>query len=156
MKQIGIIFLSIALIGVIVGTLVYIVSFCFNMELIGLLGAFFIVSGMAFLVLGAILMIIDIFFVSKGVKSRDLSNKGEKILAEYQGMERTCLRLMTISGTHVIVCKGFYQGKEYTFRSEPLSYNPKEIIERKNITNFPVYLDKNDPRKYYMSLDELK
>ena len=101
-------------------------------------------------------MIIYCISSSKDKKRRNISVNGEKILAEYQGTERVYYINMTFSKPSVIVCKGIYNGEERIFKSQWMPYNPASVIKRKNITHFPVYVDKNDPTKYYMSIDELK
>ena len=34
--------------------------------------------------------------------------------------------------------------------------NPKNIIEERNIKQFPIYIDKNNKKKYVIDIDSLK
>ncbi|NLD49175.1 MAG: DUF3592 domain-containing protein [Clostridiaceae bacterium] len=59
---------------------------------------------------------------------------------------------------YVINCKwvdpstGFY----YFFKSENIWFNPQPIIDDKDIKELPVYIDFINPRKYAVSIEELK
>ena len=47
-------------------------------------------------------------------------------------------------------------GEVRTFKSENLWDNPEYIIKERNITTFPVYIDINNRKKYYLSLEEFE
>ncbi len=41
------------------------------------------------------------------------------------------------------------------FKSRNIWSNPEDIIEEKNIKQFPVYIDKNNKKKYFVDIDIL-
>ena len=53
-----------------------------------------------------------------------------------------------------IICKSDnLEISEYV--SENIWCNPETIIKERNITSFPVYLDPENPKKYYLSTEEI-
>ena len=43
----------------------------------------------------------------------------------------------------------------YTFKSPNIWGNPEPQMKAKGLTNIPVYIDRGNPKKYYVSVDEL-
>lgn len=65
-----------------------------------------------------------------------------------------------VNGKHPykVVCRWIDPGnaKEYQFTSKNLWPNPEDIITEKNITEFPVYIDKNNKDIYFVDTSIIK
>lgn len=46
-------------------------------------------------------------------------------------------------------------GKTYIYRSEPLRFNPERYMMEHGITTLPVYVDRDNPRRYFVDTGEL-
>ena len=92
------------------------------------------------------------------IRKKTLYQKGEKIIAYLSYVDTNCLTTIQGKNPYYIVCKYVDEvtGQEREFKSEYFYFDPNPIIEEKNITTFPVYIDKKNPKKYYVSLEELK
>lgn len=57
-----------------------------------------------------------------------------------------------------IICEwnNSLDNKKYIFKSKNIWMNPKNIIEERNIKQFPIYIDKNNKKKYVIDIDSLK
>lgn len=57
-----------------------------------------------------------------------------------------------------IICEWInpVDNEEYMFKSRNIWINPEDIIEERNIKQFPVYIDKNNKKKYVVDIDILE
>ena len=96
--------------------------------------------------------------ILKITKKSSLLENGELVIANLE--EITMNYSYSVNDRHpwIIICSGedAITGEKYTFKSENIWYNPEPIIQEKNITTFNVYVDKNNHKRYYVSLDDLK
>lgn len=86
-----------------------------------------------------------------------LRETGSRIDANY--IETVINPSYTINGQHPynIICEwnNPMDNKKYIFRSKNIWVNPESIIEDRNITTFPVYIDMNNKKKYVIDIDGL-
>lgn len=112
--------------------------------------------------LGLIVIIIGINgLVSKVRKKRIvkiLKENGQLIYADY--VETVCNTSYSLNDRHPynINCEwtNTLNGKKYLFKSDNIWFNPEKIIREKNIKTFPIYIDMNSMKNYYMDLEELE
>ena len=45
--------------------------------------------------------------------------------------------------------------KKYIFKSKNIWINPENLMEEKNIKIFPVYINLNDKKQYFLDVDSL-
>lgn len=112
------------------------------------LGIFFIIIGLVFLVVGVIPMVIR---VKKKNNNKKLLEIGEKIYADFVEVRRNYSYSVNNRNPYLIICEK--DGVEY--KSGNLWKNPESLIEERNIKSFPVYIDPQKPKKYYLSLEEI-
>lgn len=111
--------------------------------------------------LGLISLIIGVTGISakaRGKKSeRRLKENGELIYADY--VETIINTSYSVNGRYPykIICEWTnpVDSEEYMFKSKNIWSNPEDIIEEKNIKQFPVYIDKNNKKKYLVDIDIL-
>lgn len=96
--------------------------------------------------------------INKISGKKKLMETGERILAEFN--EVTINFSYSVNNRHpyIIICKGRdgISGENRIFKSENIWYNPEPIIQERNIKTFPVYIDTNNPKRYYLSLEEIE
>lgn len=111
--------------------------------------------------LGLISLIIGVTGISakaRGKKSeKRLKENGELIYADY--VETIINTSYSVNGRYPykIICEWTnpVDSEEYMFKSKNIWSNPEDIIEEKNIKQFPVYIDKNNKKKYLVDIDIL-
>lgn len=111
--------------------------------------------------LGLISLIIGVTGISaksRGKKSeKRLKENGELIYADY--VETIINTSYSVNGRHPykIICEWTnpVDSEEYTFKSKNIWSNPEDIVEERNIKQFPVYIDKNNKKKYFVDIDIL-
>lgn len=86
---------------------------------------------------------------------KELLENGKKIIVNFREVNRSRRRG---SGLHYfIICVGKdFNGDFRYFKSEAILIDPKPIIDERNITTFYVYIDENNPKKYYLSLENIE
>lgn len=110
-----------------------------------------LIIGIIFSLCGGIPLLI---FIKKGKNAEYLMKNGNSINVEFDRIEIN--RSYTVNGRspYRIVCHGI--GNDYNeYESENIWINPERYIADKNITNFVVYVDPENPKKYCMPLEEL-
>jgi hypothetical protein len=113
-----------------------------------------ILGGIAF-VFGMLMIIHDI--KAKNTKLELLKN-GEYINAEIEEViYNTSVTFNRIS-PFFITCKWKNpdDGNIYLFKSENIWYNPEDTIKQRNITTLPVYINRENLKKYFVSLENLE
>lgn len=96
--------------------------------------------------------------INKMGGKKKLIETGDKIFAEFQEVIVNYSYSVNNRCPYNIICKGRdnITGQTRTFKSENIWDNPEYIIREKNITTFPVYIDTNNPKKYYLSLEGIE
>ena len=96
--------------------------------------------------------------VAKKRNENNLKLDGEPINASY--VETITNKFYSVNGRHPyrIICEWINpdDGEKYIFKSNNLWVNPENIIKEKNISNFIVYIDMNNKKKYVIDIDTLK
>ena len=92
---------------------------------------------------------------NKKARNKKLMEIGEQIYVEFDDV--IVDRSYSVNNVHPykIICHS-NQYENIRFISERIWKNPKYIIDQRNITTFLVYIDSEDPSKYYMPLEEIK
>lgn len=98
--------------------------------------------------------------ISKVIKSnnkRNLISTGEKIEAEFVEVILNEFIMNNNRNPYIITCKWKdpINGETYLFKTENIWNDPSDIIKKKNIKTFTVYIDKNNKKQYFVNLDNL-
>lgn len=111
--------------------------------------------GLIFLIIGGTGILLK---VSKKKLENRLKKDGELIYADYD--ETIINTSYSINRRHPykIICEWInpVDNEEYMFKSRNIWINPEDIIEERNIKQFPVYIDKNNKKKYVVDIDILE
>lgn len=113
-------------------------------------------------IVGIVFLLVGLSFVMvKGIKSsqkKRLIANGNRIFADFSDIVANTQIMMNGKHPYNIIChwKNPLDGKLYILKSENVWVNPRSIIESREITSFPVYMDVNNPKKYYISLDRIE
>ena len=111
--------------------------------------------GSIFLIIGGTGILLK---VSKKKLENRLKKDGELIYADYD--ETIINTSYSINRRHPykIICEWInpVDNEEYMFKSRNIWINPEDIIEERNIKQFPVYIDKNNKKKYVVDIDILE
>lgn len=110
--------------------------------------------GLIFFIIGGTGIIIKI----KRIKlEKNLKENGEVIYANY--VETIINTSYKVNGKHPynIICEwnNPEDNKKYIFKSKNIWLNPEHIIEKRNIKEFPIYLDNKNKKKYVIDIDSL-
>lgn len=125
-----------------------------GMKSLNLLFLIFPGIGLIFLTIGGI----GIFVKIKRRKlEKNLKENGQLIYADY--VETMVNTSYSINGRHpyYIICEWNhpFDDKNYIFKSKNIWVNPKNMIEKRNIKQFPVYINKDCLKKYVVDTDIL-
>jgi len=95
---------------------------------------------------------------NKARGKKKMLETGDKIYADFKEVTINYSYSVNNKNPYIIICTGKDNatGKIRTFKSENLWDNPEYIIKERNITTFPVYIDINNRKKYYLSLEEIE
>jgi len=112
----------------------------------------FILFALLFVVIGAVMML---FALRRYLLRRELLRCGNIVRAEFDSVMPGSSKVNDMS-SYIIRCKWTdKRGDAYVLDSENLWFDPAPIIEEKRIKKFPVYMDPQNPKRYYISVDEL-
>ena len=107
-----------------------------------------LVDSVIFIVIGLILLI-----------KYHKNNKIYKRLKENGTLVSARIVNISKSGysSYIINCEfdGF-DGKIYQYKSEPLNFNPADILNYKGMNKIPVYVDMSDLKYYYVDVSSLR
>lgn len=109
--------------------------------------------GVAFL---AVTLILLLHRGSQKRQKKRLLEHGERVYATISGVERNYL--VQINGRPPYYIECWWQdsmGNVHVFKSENLMENPAPLLQAWNLTELPVYLDYDNPKKYYVDVSEL-
>jgi len=121
------------------------------------------VSSFVFLLIGAIFFVMGLIFflVVAAVKRRQESLRSQGIRIDaavdqvanvYWGQYNYGYRMPC---TITLRWENQRDGKTYIYRSEPLSFNPENYMKDHHITTLPVYIDRENPKRYYVDVSQL-
>lgn len=96
--------------------------------------------------------------LNKASGKKQMLETGDKIYADFKEVTINYSYSVNKRHPYIIICTGkdSVTGEVRTFKSENLWDNPEYIIKERNITTFPVYIDINNRKKYYLSLEEIE
>lgn len=110
--------------------------------------------GLIFLIIGGTGILVKI---NKKKLEKRLKENGKLIYSDY--VETVLNTSYRVNGKcpYNIVCEwnNPLDSKKYIFKSKNIWINPENIIEEKNIKQFPIYIDNNDKNKYIIDIDIL-
>jgi len=115
-----------------------------------------------FFILGLILLsvafIITFIKIKKKRRHKELMASGRKIYADITEITKNFSYTVNGRSPFLIVCKWVdpSTGLFYFFRSENIWFNPQPILEEKGIKSLAVYIDRESPKKYAVSLEEVE
>lgn len=92
--------------------------------------------------------------IAKKNKNNRLMETGTMISVEFDRVELNTSYQVNGRSPYRIVCRGV-ENDYNEYISENLWKNPERFIKDREINNFSVYIDVENPKKYYMPLDEL-
>mgnify|MGYP004505424933 FL=1 len=105
--------------------------------------------GLIFFLIGGIGLLVPIM---KGKKYERLRESGTLVYANY--VETVYNMVYSVNGSHPynIICEwnNSDDGKKYLLRSGNLWVDPTRTIEEKQIKEFPVYINLNNKKKYFI------
>lgn len=116
---------------------------------------FFPLLGLIFAVIGFVF----IFNKVMKVKNRKyLMENGQLVYAEITGVNYNRSYRVNGISPYVITCKWVDSstGLFYFFTSENIWFDPEPIINERDIKTLPVYIDRDNPKKYAVSSEELE
>ena len=91
-------------------------------------------------------------------KEKDLRENGELVYATY--LETIINRNVMVNGRNpynvIVQWNNPEDGKKYLLKSKNIYFNPERLIEERNIKMFPVYINPNKKKQYFIDVDILK
>ncbi len=110
--------------------------------------------GLIFLIMGVIGIIVRI---NKKIVEKYLKKNGEMIYGDYVETVFNTSYHVNGKNPYNIICEwnNPLDNKKYIFRSKNMWINPENIIKEKNISQFPIYIDRNNKNKYTIDIDVL-
>ncbi len=111
--------------------------------------------------LGSIFLLIGVIGLAvlshKKKKEKNLRENGELVYAAYS---ETIMNMnIRVNGRHpyniIVQWNNPEDGKKYLLKSKNIYFNPEMIIEERNIKTFPVYMNPNNKKKYFVDVDIL-
>lgn len=110
--------------------------------------------GLVFFIIGSIGILIKI---NKRNLEKKLKEEGELIYANY--IETILNTSYSVNGRHPynIICEwnNPEDNKNYILKSKNIWMNPERIMQEKNITTFPVYINLENKKQYFIDLNSL-
>lgn len=106
---------------------------------------------------GSICIIAGFFILYPDIKSihlKKLKKYGRRIDAKIDDISLNTNYSVNGQHPYIIECSYFDEIKDkfYSFTSQNIWINLQPIINAKNITTIPVYIDENDSRKYFVDI----
>lgn len=110
------------------------------------------ILGLVFFLIGFLPLL---FMRSSAKMHKRLKETGERVLADFNQVELNSSLKVNNRSPYRIICQWkdpFAPSKVYLFYSENIWFNPEQYINSKQI---PVYMDRKNPKKYYMDVSFL-
>lgn len=113
----------------------------------------FIPIGLLFILIGAVSLIM---MIRRNSNKNKLIESGFRVMADITDIINSNIELNNRKGKHII-CERIDEvsGAIYRYKSDVIWSDPSKIIEWKNITKLPVYIDKNNKKNYYVDISQL-
>lgn len=111
---------------------------------------------------GLILLISAISIVLISIKKKKFNKRlltdGTKVYAEISEVTINTTFSMNHRHPFVIICKWIdpLTGLFYFYKSGSIWFNPQPILKDKGIDHLAVYIDKENPKNYFVSLYEIE
>lgn len=111
--------------------------------------------------IGSIFLLIGViglaFLLHKKKKEKNLRENGELVYATYS---ETILNVnVRVNGRYpyniIVEWNNPEDGKKYLLKSKNIYFNPEMLIEERNIKTFPVYINPNNKKQYFVDVDIL-
>ena len=111
--------------------------------------------------IGSIFLLIGViglaFLLHKKRKERTLRESGKLVYATYS---ETILNVnVRVNGRYpyniIVEWNNPEDGKKYLLKSKNIYFNPEMLIEERNIKTFPVYINPNNKKQYFVDVDIL-
>ena len=103
----------------------------------------------------AVMFIIEL---RKNIKMKNLLASGQYIMAKIDSINLNIN--YSVNGRHPynIICKYYddYKDVTYIYKSDNLWFDPEEIIASRGIEELKVYIDRSNPKKYYVDTTVLE
>jgi hypothetical protein len=115
-----------------------------------------------FFIVGLVLFsigLIPILYHRKKKRTYDiLVENGQKIFATIVKVTPNTHFRVNGSNSYVILCKWIdpITGNTFLYKTPSLWFNPEPIIAERGITILPVYLDRANPQKYFVSTEQIE
>ena len=95
--------------------------------------------------------------INKSSLEKRLKENGEVVYANYSETILNTMYKVNGKSPYIIICEWVnpVDNKRYIFKSKNIWIYPNNIIEEKNIKQFPVYIDKENKNKYFVDVDFL-
>lgn len=94
----------------------------------------------------------------KNKRYKELIEGGRYCMATIDSIDWN--RNYTVNGQHPYViycsCHDEYSDIIYKYKSDNIWYDPSPILETRGITELKVYIDRNDPKKYYVDISVIE
>lgn len=110
--------------------------------------------GMIFLIIGTTGILVKI---KKGKEEKSLRENGEIIYANYVETVRNTSYTVNRKYPYNIICEwnNPLDNKNYIFKSKNIWINPEKTIEEREIRQFPIYINRDNMKKYIIDIDSL-
>lgn len=118
-----------------------------------LISFIFIPLGLLCMLIGAIALIL---MIRKNAAKKNIMESGMRVMADITDIINANVKLDNRYGKHII-CEWTDEatGTIYRYKSDVIWSNPATIIERQNITQLPVYFDRNNEKNYYVDTSQI-
>lgn len=110
--------------------------------------------GLLFTIIGGVALIILIGKKNNGEK---LKKSGELVYANLKEIIYNTSYTVNGQSPFIILCTWYNpeDSQNYTFKSENIWWDPSYVIGAKNITSFPVYINRKNLKQYYVDITEI-
>ncbi len=114
-----------------------------------------VLMGIVFGAVGGSMFLIEI---KKNIKRKNLIASGQYIMARVDSINLNVN--YSVNGRHPynIICNYYddYKDITYIYKSDNLWFDPEEIISSRGIEELKVYIDRTNPKKYYVDTTVLE
>ncbi|MDR1598953.1 MAG: hypothetical protein LBS11_03655 [Oscillospiraceae bacterium] len=94
-------------------------------------------------------------YVTYGRRIENLRSGGMKVDAIIDEVRPLFGYSYDSSCPFIIVCRWEHEGMVYIYRSEYISFNPTKYFADHDIKTMPIYVDRYNPKRYYMDINVL-
>lgn len=113
--------------------------------IIGIFGGVFVLIG----------IVVTVYQIKKLIDQKKLIQMGERIYANIVDVTENMSYTVNNRHPYVITCEWNGPDGIVVFKSQNIWDDPQPIIDTYNITTMSVYIDRENPKKYFMSLENL-